>query len=120
MSATSFEKKIDSYPLEIQKLARAVRALVTELLPDVEETVDASAPVVGYGYGSGYKGLVCTLILSRSSVKLGLTQGATLPDPNHLLQGAGKVHRHIPFETAADLQRTGIRPLVRAAARRRK
>ena len=54
--------------------------LVLSALPQVEETIDPSAGVIGYGYGPGYKGLICTLILSQAGVKLGVTDGATLPD----------------------------------------
>jgi len=51
--------------------------------------------VVGYGYGPGYKGPVCTLILSKTGVKLGLPYAAALSDPDGLLEGTGKVHRFV-------------------------
>ena len=116
MSADAFEEKVARYSPEVRSLARETRALVLELLPEAEETVDASSPVVGYGYGPGYKGLICSLILSRGGVKMGLTGGAALPDPKGLLQGAGKVHRYIPIETPSDLRKPGLRQLVGAAA----
>jgi len=79
----------------VQALFSGARALIHRLLPNVEETADASAPVVGYGYGPGYRGVVCTLILSKSGVKLGLARGAELADPRGLLEGSGKVHRYV-------------------------
>ena len=78
--------------------------------------MDDSQPYVGYGYSPGYKGLVCTLILSQGGVKLGIAGGAALPDPERLLEGTGKRHRHIALRTPADLRRGGVRALVRAAA----
>ena len=116
MAIKTFEGVLDRYPPEVQDLARKTRRLVLELLPDAEESVDSSVGVVGYGYGAGYRGLICTIILSRSGVKLGLSHGAELPDPNGLLQGAGKVHRHVAIMTASDLRRPGVKPLLRAAA----
>jgi hypothetical protein len=116
MSADAFEEKVARYSAEVRSLARETRALVLELLPAAEETVDPSSSVVGYGYGPGYKGLICSLILSREGVKMGLTQGAGLPDPKGLLQGVGKVHRYIPIETPSDLRKPGLRQLVGAAA----
>ena len=77
--------------------------------------MDDSQPYVGYGYSPGYKGLVCTLILSQGGVKLGIAGGAALPDPERLLEGTGKRHRHIALGTPADLRRAGVRPLVQAA-----
>lgn len=69
-----------------------------------------------YSYARGYRGLVCTLILSKSEVKLGIPWGASFPDEHKLLRGAGKVHRHVPLKRIEDLQQPGIRDLVAAAS----
>jgi hypothetical protein len=39
------------------------RDLFAEALLGAEETLDEAAKVIGYGYGPGYMGLVCTPIL---------------------------------------------------------
>jgi hypothetical protein len=111
----TFEALLSGYSSDVQTLARQTRALVLELVPGAEESVDGSGPYIGYGYGPGYKDLICTIILSKAGVKLGLAGGATLPDPKGLLEGSGKVHRHIVVKTADDLRKPGVRPLVRAA-----
>ena len=85
-----------SYPEDVQILARQARKTLREWLPNAGEGADASARMIAYRYGPGYKGMVCTLILSKSGVKLGLVGGATLADPHGLLAGSGKVHRHVP------------------------
>ena len=46
---------------------------------------------------------------------MGLARGAELADPKGLLEGAGKVHRYVRIETAADLRKPGLKPLVKAA-----
>ena len=66
---------------------------------------------------AGYKGLVCTLFLSKSAVKIGLVDGSDLPDPHKLLEGAGKVHKHVVLKTTADLRKPGLKPLVRACVK---
>jgi SAM-dependent methyltransferase len=38
---------------------------IREILPPVEEVVDASAPVIGCGDGTGHKGTVCTVVTDR-------------------------------------------------------
>lgn len=111
----TFEELLASYSRQVQTLARRTRALVLELVPDAEESVDGSGPYIGYGYGSGYKGTICTIIVSKTGVKLGLVRGATLPDPKRLLEGSGKVHRHLLVNTADDLRKPGVRQLVLAA-----
>jgi hypothetical protein len=109
-----FATFLTSYPKEIQDIVRAARQLILELVPGAVEEVDARTAVIGFGYGPGYKDMVCTLILSKSGVKLGLVGGAALPDPHRLLEGSGKVHRYIPLGRPADLRRPGVRPLLRA------
>lgn len=103
------------YPEPVQALVAAARALLQDALPGAAETLDASAKLLAYRYAPGYKGLVCTLILSQTGVKLGIFRGAELPDPRHLLAGAGKVHRHVQLRTTADLKQPGLRPLLKVA-----
>lgn len=70
---------------------------------------------LAYAYGPGYRGLVCTLLLSQSGVKLGLNKGADLKDPQGLLRGSGKVHRHVQLQSPKDLKQTGLKALVDGA-----
>jgi hypothetical protein len=58
---------------------------------------------------------VCTLILSKSGVKLGFVRGGELADPRKLLTGSGKVHRYLQFRTSSDLRKAGVSELVAAA-----
>jgi hypothetical protein len=106
---------VHSVPADVRALALAARKWVLALLPGAQETVDCTGPVVGYGYGAGYRGIVCTLILARSDVKLGLNHGARLYDPDRLLQGSGKVHRYVQLKSPRDLHRRGLRRLLKAA-----
>jgi hypothetical protein len=114
-SQKDVESFLATYPPEVGALARAAKRLLEASLPNAEETLDESAKVIGYGYGPGYKGCVCTLILSKTGVKIGIAYGATMPDPNGLLRGAGKVHRHVVLQTVADLKQPGVKALVKAA-----
>ena len=51
----------------------------------------------------------------RSSVNLGFFQGASLIDPQGLLQGTGARLRHVKLRTVADTQQPGVRALVEEA-----
>ena len=109
------ESFLAAYPPRVREVARAARRLLKQVLPRAAETLDETARNIGYGYGPGYAGLVCTLIPSRAGVKLGIVRGAELDDPRGLLEGSGKVHRHVALRSLADLKRPGVRPLLRAA-----
>ena len=111
----TFEDLLASYPPDVRALASAAQKLLVKRLPRVEETIDSAAAVIGYGYGPGYRGLVCTLILSKSGVKLGFVRGGELADPRKLLTGSGKVHRYVQFRTSSDLRKAGVSELIAAA-----
>jgi hypothetical protein len=100
---------------EVRALALSVRKLVHGVLPRCQEIPDRAARVIGYGYGAAYRDTVAVLILSRGGVKLGLVRGSELPDPKHLLAGAGKVHRHIAFTELDQVGRPAVKVLLKAA-----
>jgi hypothetical protein len=112
---TPVDELLAGYPEHVQEIAAVARAWLSDVLPNVEEVADVSAKLIGYGYGPGYKGAVCNLILSQKEVKLGIVFGASLPDPKKLMTGAGKVHRHVPLRSPADLERPGLKAVVLAA-----
>ena len=103
------------FPPEVQDLALAARDYLAQALPGAAEGLDSSAKLFGYSYGPGYKGLVCTLLLSKTGIKLGIARGSELPDPKQLMQGSGKVHRHVQLRTREDLNQPGLKPLLKAA-----
>ncbi len=117
----TFEQLLAPYPDTVQALARTtrtwIRALLREAIPELIETVDATGPYIGYGLTAGYKGAVCTIIVSKAEIKLGIIGAASLPDPHDLLAGTGKVHRFVRVTSAADLRRPGVEQLVNLAAR---
>jgi hypothetical protein len=113
-SSSPVDKLLARYPVDVQTLASGARRLVLRLLPRAAETVDLSSGIVAYSYGPGYKGLVCTLILSKTGVKIGLVRGSELEDPHRLLGGRGKVHRHVAVRSQADLRRPGVSELITA------
>jgi hypothetical protein len=114
-SPKDIETFLAGYPPEVRRVALAARRLLIGAFPGAKETLDESARIIGYSYGPGYKGVVCTLILSRTGVKIGVVRGSELPDPQHLLGGAGKVHRHVQLQTIDDLKRPGLESLLKAA-----
>jgi hypothetical protein len=113
---------LQSYSESVQLLTQAARKFVKRWLPDAAESVDEKARLIAYSHGPGYTGMICTLILSKTGVKLGLAAGASLADPDGLLRGSGKVHRYVQLTDPKDLQQPGVKQLLleaSAACRRR-
>jgi hypothetical protein len=103
------------YSPEVRNLALATRALVLKVVPNPIEQVDPKSKLIGYGFGAGYKGMICSLMPAKSWVTLGIGWGRELPDPQELLEGSGKVHAHVKLKSAADLENPALEALLNAA-----
>jgi hypothetical protein len=105
---------LGAFPPPVRELANAARVYLCERLENVEEQPDFPARMIAYGYGPGYKDMICTLLLSQKGLKMGFYKGTILPDPHQLLKGTGKVHRYVEIHSVKDLNEQ-LDQLVRAA-----
>ena len=112
MTVTDIFSKFDE---DTATLASKLRKFILEELKDIMEIPDNSVNLVGYGYGTGYKDLICVIMLSKKGIKLGLNHGSELPDPNKLLTGSGKVHRYVEIKDEADIKSPALKKLVSEA-----
>jgi GrpB-like predicted nucleotidyltransferase (UPF0157 family) len=103
---------LEGYPSPVPEISASLRGMVRRVLPDIQESLDAPSGIVAYGYGSGHNDTICTMIPSKTGVKLGVACGTELPDSDGLLEGGGKVHRAVAYGRAADLDRQGVEPLL--------
>ena len=111
---------LEEYPPAVRDVALELREMIRATLPEAGEALDRSGRVVGYAMGAGYTGLICTIIPRQTGVKQGIVDGASLPDPQHLMEGTGKRHKYVALTAIADLQKVGLRPLLTAAVARLK
>jgi hypothetical protein len=102
----------------VQKLALATRAFVFRVIPKAMEQVDSKSKVIGFGFGTGYKDMICSLMPAKTWVTLGIGWGAELPDPQNLIEGTGKVHRHVKLKTESDLKVPALEALLKAGVAR--
>jgi len=110
-----FTRFISTYNPVVIETASALRAVITETLPDLTEMVDIPSKIVAYGFSSTYAGLVCAIAPYWQHVNLMFARGVNLPDPETLLQGSGKRARHVRLNSPADVRRQGIIDLLMAA-----
>ena len=116
------ERAVESCAPPIREVALRTCEAVLELLPDAVVTVGTQNPrfgtTVGFGAAAGYKGLYFTVTPQRTHVTLGIAYGAGLPDPSGLMEGTGRVHRHVKLRQLQDLDRPELRQLMAAAIAR--
>ena len=77
MAVTSVDGLLRTYSEDVQQLGEAARRAIKQWVPGVSEAVDASERMLAYSHGPGYAGMVCTLILSKTGIKLGIFEGAS-------------------------------------------
>ena len=113
-STQGSKQGVDAY---IRKLDGDSKAIVTKLrrlvlssVPGLEEAMKWSTPVYSKN------GLVCWLHVARSHAAIGFYQGASLADPQRLLEGTGKRLRHLKIRKAAEIRPAVITRWVRQAA----
>jgi hypothetical protein len=115
-----FEEIVAGAPKEIRELALACRALIFDVLPQTVEVVwphQRSA-----GYGTGPKKMTeqfCWLAPQTKHVVFGFYYGTELPAAEGLLEGTGRLMRHVKIRTRADLENPALRRLVEVATTHR-
>jgi hypothetical protein len=104
---------------EVRKLALQTRAFVLKMIPNSIEQVDAKSRIIGYGFGPKYADTVCIIMPTKAGVNLGIAYAMELPDPQKILEGTGKLHRHVRLKESTDLDTPALKALLLAALARR-
>jgi hypothetical protein len=89
----AFEAFLAGRDRQSASLARKLRTLLRRNLPGAVESADRDN--WGIGRGTGYRDTLFVISPQKGYVNLGFAGGATLPDPDRLLEGTGKRHRHM-------------------------
>ena len=98
-----------------------LRELVLAADPDTTEQPRPGDNALSYGVGpqkmkQGY----IYISPQRGYVNLGFYKGASLPDPDGLLEGTGKALRHVKIRTLEDAKRPAVLALIVAAVAERR
>jgi hypothetical protein len=102
------------------KRARAVLAKMRARLPGATELVydNYNGLVVGFAPSERASDAPFSIVVYPKYIRLFFLDGADLPDPDGVLEGAGKVVRSIVVDDDAVLDRPAVRALMRAAIAR--
>ena len=99
------------------RLIRACRAEMRRILPTAIELVydNYNFFVIRYAATERASDAILSIAAAANGVGLAFLHGATLPDPQELLLGAGKQNRFVRLPTVAVLKSPAVRALIRAA-----
>src|SRR5262249_14902075 len=117
----TFGEVIKTFEPDIQAIAKALRSLITSIHGDFVEVVWPRQKIASFGVGPKKMSEHYAYIApQRNYVNLGFYHGAVLPDPDELLEGAGKRLRHLKVKSASEVARKEVRRLLEAALSERK
>jgi Domain of unknown function (DU1801) len=115
-----FTDMVSGFEGPIPELALASRALILDVFPRAVEVVWAQQKTAGYGTGpKKMTEQFSWLAPYPKHVVFGFYYATELPDPEGLLEGTGRLMRHVKIRSAADLERPALRDLVLAASTHR-
>jgi hypothetical protein len=121
----AFNGVVDKSSDEVKEVARAVRDLVYDILPEAVEVVWPRQGSVGWGTGpKKFTEQFAYLMPFKRHVTLGFYRGGELPDPEGLLPTTGGKQvsgtlsmRSLKLTSVEDVRRPALRELIEAATR---
>jgi hypothetical protein len=112
---TEVQTFLASYPPEVRDLVWKLRTLVFEVIPHVQELVDASDMMIGYGLGPKWADIICVIAPYTSHVILMFGKGKELRDPEGMLKGTEEHVRYVKIVEASDIEAPELRTLLKNA-----
>ncbi len=96
---TEIKQFLETYPRDIDELARLLEAFVLDSAPGCTETLHSGWKVISFGYKKKF----CAIGPHSKWVNLQFHNGAMLIDSNRMLEGTGKSMRHIKLKNPSGL-----------------
>ena len=117
----TFEELLDITEKSMRPIARRLREIIVDVDPDNVEVVRLGDRAATYGVGPKKMSEGYSYILPYTKwVNLGFYMGATLPDPDSLMEGTGAKMRHVKIRSIDDAERPAIITLLQEALAERK
>jgi hypothetical protein len=121
MAANSAARQLNTllgrFDPAIRRLVREARSKLRRRLPTAIELIYKNSNALAIAFASSERGsdTIVSLAVYARGVNLYFIYGVALPDPHHLLLGAGNQGRFVRLESAAMLDQPEIEALLAAA-----
>ena len=103
-----YVRRLDSRDREI---VRGLAALIQKAAPHAEVSIKWGIP------WWQLNGLLCTVYSTGDHVNFGFSRGTELADPAGLLEGTGKLMRHIKLRDVKEIRKAKFTALVKQAVK---
>lgn len=101
-----------TYPAEVRTLANRAREIMKGVAPEAREHLYVSYKAISYVTGSKMTEGFGYISPMKDRINIGFYRGAVLPDPDGLLEGTGKLLRHVKVRSPEMLEQTALRQLI--------
>ena len=109
---------LDFKNIELIKLYEGMRLFILDAYPPANELLYHTHALTSlYSVTDKMTDGFCMIPIYTNHLNLGFTKGTLLPDPKGLLQGTGKLIRHIPITHINDYNNSAVKALVKASIR---
>lgn len=121
-SATQLTSFIAKFDAKNARLIRAARRALSARFPSANQLVydNYNFFVIGFCTTERPSDCMFSIAAQAKGVSLSFYYGATLPDPDKLLQGSGNQNRFIRLESEKTLAEPGVTKLLNAALQQSK
>lgn len=107
VEADSLQSYLDDVPAEHRATVDRLRGLIFDIHPEAEEVIKWNRPVYAVDGTDRFY-----IDHFTNHVSLGFMQGATLADPEGLLEGTGKQMRHVKITDVSEFDDPALSALV--------
>jgi hypothetical protein len=102
-------------PAELREIVLEIRNIIFAEVPEAQEEIRGARLVYFRGSAAGpVKSGICGMQVRSGAVRVVFTHGALIPDPNHLLHGAGKAMRALEVRGYAQVPWQALTQLIEA------
>ena len=116
----SFKDLLEITPEPLLPIVEELKAIILAIHPQAIEVVRLGDRAATYGVGpQKMKHGYCYIMPHKSWVNLGFFKGGILPDSKGLLEGTGKLLRHIKIRSIKDCKQAGLKKLIKVAVEER-
>ena len=113
-----FEEIMSQANPDAEALSRQAKALILDVMPEIVEVAWPRQRIIGYGVGpKKMSEQFCYIAVLKERINLGFYYGADLPDPASLMEGSGKMLRHVKISHSGQLENPALRELLVLASK---
>ena len=114
----SWEDVFGACPDTVAEVAVALREVVLRLHPEAVEVARPGEKSVCFGFGEKKNSEAYLYLMpQKNRVNLGFFSGATMADPDGLMEGTGTALRHVKVGSVETAQSQGVAALIYGAVK---